>query len=123
MRDFIPEGEPLSPAEKARVERTIPRDADFVRPDFIPETPAEPGLTREEKTIRAQEAAARKVARSQESEYEVAVLKLKRMNASDAAAYVNELPERLKPVYAKAELDGAARVTVLRHLRPYLSQE
>lgn len=119
-RDFIPEGEPLTPAEKARAERAIPRDANFVRPNFIPETPSKPGATRDEKAAAAAVAARQKAGKSADRELEVAKLKLKRMRATEAAQYVDELPERLKPVYAEAELDGAARVTVLRVLEKYL---
>lgn len=125
VRGFIPEGEEPTPAEQAVIEKAIPRDLNRVEANFIPDpsAPIKEDISREEKSRLAYEAALRRQERADADEYKAAELKLGKLSARDAVEFVSDLSPRLKSVYARAELDGQARATVLKALSAFAPKE
>lgn len=128
VRDFIDEDEQPTPAEQARIARTIPRDLNAIVPNFIPDPDEDPverlprEAQRELNERVAEEAAARRAERWEAHEYETAVRKLNMLSARSAVEFIQTLSPRLKRVYARAELDGQARATVLKVLKPFMPE-
>lgn len=115
IRDFIPQGEELTAAEKARLKGTAAIRTGGSRPDFVPDEDhklAPPSGSEEQK----EEALQRALDRQEHfaaQEYEVAKERLKAWNVAEAITAIQTMPLRIAEMYLVAEKNAGARVSIL----------
>ena len=124
MRDFIPQGAPLTKEEEAWVHGNRMDAGDQrVTQDFVPQKPRKKGLSREEKSALAEKKAFESQERDRLEDVKAAQDVLKKLGVSEAIDHIESLPEVRKPVFVEAEASGQARVTILKKFSIYLPKE
>lgn len=124
MRDYIPEGAPLTKEEESWVHgwRMNASDQRVIR-DYIPQVTEKPGLSREEKSALAEAKAFEAQERDWQEEVDAAKPVLRRMTVADAVDHIESLPDVRKPIFVAAESQDQARATILKKFSIYLTKE
>lgn len=120
MRDYIPEGEVLTPVEQAVVGRTTTRGRDqradeFIHPDYIPTEESAPVPTWQDLMVQSEKnmrALAEGTEAARRRTVETAAHRLKQWNAGTAVAALDRMPQAERDVYLVVEYASAARSTI-----------
>jgi hypothetical protein len=116
IRDYIPQGEELTPAEAARLKGVAAVRTGGFRPDFVPDegyAGPKPPFRREAQAEAALNKALERQAHAAENERRVAEERLAAWSVSDAITAIAQMPSRVADLYVACEKHGAQREDIL----------
>lgn len=114
-RDFIPQGDTLTPDEQRRVDNASKAFHGGVKQDFIPPVGwAKPFVkTRADQIQEAMDAADKRAIRAKASQYEDAVRRLQFLDPAQAVEDMQKLPEGIRTLYLIAEGNTLNRALIM----------
>jgi hypothetical protein len=114
-RDFIPQGDNLTPDEQRRVDAAAAAFKGGVKQDFIPPVGwAKPFVKpRAEQIQDAFDAADKRAERAKERQYQDAVMRLRLLDPSQAVEDMQKLPEGVRTLWLVAESNNMNRAAIM----------
>jgi hypothetical protein len=121
IRDFIPEGEEKTPAERAAFEARGGISLGRVRPDFIPgpEDDKVVDRTEDEKNDVAREAAVKAAQVDEDTRRAYAKEKLAKLSVSAAIDFIEGLSPSERERFVKVERDNRQRIAILKRFHSF----